>query len=518
MSTTAATGTISALELRRLANGVIWPGFLGTTAPQWLLGALGEGLAGVVYFSQNLDPGDPGQPAALSAQLRTANPAAVIGADEEGGNVTRLQSRDGSDLPGAGVLGRVDDISLTEAAGRALGLRCAAAGINLVLAPVADVNTNPLNPVIGIRSFGSRPAHVARHTAALVRGIQSTGVGACAKHFPGHGDTSTDSHLSLPRLDLALDEVARDHLPPFAAAVEAGVSAVMSAHIVVPGLGKHDGVPATLNPAAAALLRGLGFDGLLVTDALDMAAIRATVGVGQGAVAALLAGADLLCVGNPGNPAVHGGSGDEERYREVLNALLAAVADGSLPVEVLRRASARVAAFAQSSLPAPDLTDPVEPTDWTAVARAALDVVPAGAAPGCGPHPDGLLPRIPPRGTVLFADLRGNHNIAAGSAGNFFAAALARHVDIRTVSAGGLKDLADAAEQPAAVVLLADGLAGPADGSQRRALAAAATLFPAAVCINAGIAADAPAAVPILNCHGSSRVTARAAAGLLLGH
>ena len=283
-------------DLLRLVNGVIWPGFSGRTLPEWLDGALHDGLAGVVYFSQNIDPADPAQPARLSASVREANPLAVIGSDEEGGNVTRLESRLGSSIPGAAVLGRIDDARVTEAAGRAVGDLCRNAGINLVLAPVADVNTNPFNPVIGVRSFGDRPGPAGRHTAAMITGIQSAGVGACAKHFPGHGDTSTDSHLELPALRLTLDQIKAEHLPPFRAAITAGVKSVMTAHIVVPELGP---APATLNPASGSLLRGLGFEGLQVTDALDMAAIRATTGSGRGAVLALLAGADLLCLGNP---------------------------------------------------------------------------------------------------------------------------------------------------------------------------------------------------------------------------
>ena len=159
-------------ELPRLINSVILPGFIGTTVPQWLATALDNGLAGVVYFGHNIDPDAPEQVAALSAAIHAANPSAVIAVDEEGGNVTRLQSRDGSTLPGAATLGALDDLTTTAAAGRAIGRLCRDAGINLTIAPVADVNTNPLNPVIGVRAFGADTTLVSAHTAASITGIQ----------------------------------------------------------------------------------------------------------------------------------------------------------------------------------------------------------------------------------------------------------------------------------------------------------------------------------------------------------
>ena len=160
-------------------------------------------------------------------------------------------------------------------------------------APVADVNTNPHNPVIGVRSFGADPELVARHVAAFVRGTQRQGVAACAKHFPGHGDTAVDSHLDLPVVAGDLEAA----LLPFRAAIAAGVKAVMTGHLVVPGL---DELPATLSRRIiTGLLREeLGFDGLVVTDALEMRAISGGVGVEEAGVQALAAGVDALCVGH----------------------------------------------------------------------------------------------------------------------------------------------------------------------------------------------------------------------------
>lgn len=506
-------------RLGRLVNGVIWPGFIGTTVPRWLAAALAEGLAGVVYFRHNIDADPPTQVAKLSASIRESNPDAIIGADEEGGNVTRLQAREGSSVPGAAVLGRLDDVAVTEAAGAEIGRMCRDAGINLVIGPVADVNTNPANPVIGVRSFGPDTALVGRHAAAMVRGIQSAGVGACAKHFPGHGDTVSDSHTALPRLDLSLAAVERDHLPPFRAAIAAGVAAMMTAHIVIPELGE---APATLNPAAGDLLRSMGFDGLLVTDALDMAAVRATVGSGSGAVQALLAGADLLCVGNPDNSYSSGGT-DEGAYLEIRDALVAAVSDGTLPLDVLKRAAGRVASFSSRTRTAgsshgSSAAAAWSSPDWTAVARRACDVVEvAGNA------------RLPAGTTaVAFLDARVKTNMAAGSARNFFAAELPPEIAVHPVS---LDDLPvelpvelpvdgepDSPEAPACVVLV-DSLADP---RQWDAVEAVARAIPTAICINAGLgvqalALDARPPLTTINCYGASRVTARAVAALLTG-
>src|SRR5690606_20490866 len=214
-------------QLQRLANAILWPGFLGSEVPGWLADALDDGLAGVVYFAQNLD----GDTAALSEEIHRIAPQALIGIDEEGGSVTRLETSTGSSIPGAAQLGMLDDPDLTRATGYEVGRRVAAIGGDVVIAPVADVNTGPRNPVIGVRAFGASTDLVSRHVAAAVRGIQATGVAACAKHYPGHGDTHTDSHHDLPRLTLSQDEIERVHLPPFQAAVDAGVLSIMTDHI-----------------------------------------------------------------------------------------------------------------------------------------------------------------------------------------------------------------------------------------------------------------------------------------------
>jgi beta-N-acetylhexosaminidase len=277
-------------SLERDALACILPGFEGPVVPDWVRRRLAEGLGGVLLFGWNVD--SPGQLRELTGALR-AEGDVLVGIDEEGGDVTRLEVATGSSYPGNAALGAVDDVDLTERVAASIGADLADVGVNLNLAPVADVNTNPLNPVIGIRSFGADAELVARHVAASVRGLQRAGVAACAKHFPGHGDTAQDSHHELPVVE-TLEPAA---LVPFRAAVEAGVRAVMTAHIVVRSVGEE---PATMSRHLLTdVLRGeLGFDGFVITDALEMRAISDTVGVEEGAVRALAAGADALCLGH----------------------------------------------------------------------------------------------------------------------------------------------------------------------------------------------------------------------------
>ncbi|MGI3227675.1 glycoside hydrolase family 3 protein [Streptomyces sp. GTA36] len=331
--TTIASGTDT---LTRDALAVLQPGFTGTSAPSWLLRRLGEGLASVGLFGRNI--ATPAQVAALTAQLRAERDDVLVAIDEEGGDVTRLEVRTGSSFPGNHALGAVDDTALTEAVAHELGRRLAACGVNLNWAPSADINSNVDNPVIGVRSFGADTSLVARHTAAYVSGLQSAGVAACTKHFPGHGDTAVDSHHAMPRIDAELSVLDSRELVPFRAAIEAGTRAVMSAHILVPALDPVH--PATLSRRIlTGLLREeLGYDGLIVTDGMEMQAISATYGIERGSVLAIAAGADAICVG--------GGLSDEPTVLRLRDALVAAVRSGELPEERLADAAARVRALA----------------------------------------------------------------------------------------------------------------------------------------------------------------------------
>jgi beta-N-acetylhexosaminidase len=368
-------------DLRRLALACVWPGFPGHEAPEWLRRRLADGLGGVCLFGWNVR--DVEQVAALTASLRAENPAVLVSTDEEGGDVTRLEVGGGSSFPGNWALGVVDDVGVTAEVAAGIGSLCGRAGVNLDLAPVADVNSNPANPVIGIRSFGADPKLVARHVAAFVEGVQRCGVAACAKHFPGHGDTEQDSHVELPRAEGELEPA----LVPFRAAIAAGVQSIMTAHIVLPAFGE---LPATVNPRILSdLLRGeLGFDGLVVTDALEMRGLADSVGIEEGAVLALAAGADALCLGHD----LH-----DDAVESVSRAIIAAVGARRLPVERLEEAAARIARVADWAQPR--IVD-VDSGLGLAAARRALQV-------------EGE-PRL--SGPALVIELLPEPNIAAGVA------------------------------------------------------------------------------------------------------
>jgi len=349
----ATPGSDSA-QLLRDAGAVLQAGFEGAAAPDWLRRRLGSGeLGGVALFGRNVR--DTAQLAALTGELRGLQPGVLVAIDEEGGDVTRLEVARGSSYPGNHALGSADDPGLTEQAARAIGLDLAAAGVNLNYAPVVDVNANPDNPVIGVRSFGSDGALVARHAAAYVRGLQSAGVAACAKHFPGHGDTSADSHLGLPLVDFDDAKVAL-HLAPFRAAIAAGARCVMTAHILFP---RYDAeLPATMSRAVmTGLLRDeLGFDGLVITDGIDMGSISARWGIAEGAAKAIGAGVDAICFG--------GGLASEDAFLYLRNALVWAVREGRLPEERLHEAAERcrvVARWSAETRPSPGEAAVAEP-------------------------------------------------------------------------------------------------------------------------------------------------------------
>ena len=359
----------------------------------------------------------------------------------------------------------------------------ARAGINLNLAPVADVNTNPLNPVIGVRSFGADPELVARHVAAFVAGTQGQGVAACAKHFPGHGDTSADSHLELPVAGGDLEAA----LLPFRAAVEAGVQAVMTGHLLVPEL---DDAPATLSPRIlTGLLRDeLGFEGLVITDALEMRAVSETVGVEQAAVRALAAGADALCVGHDLHEAAVG---------SIHAAILRAVRAGRLAEERLAEAAGRVAAVGRWAAPTGD--GAVGREAGFDAARRALSI--SGEVATAGP--------------ILVLDLVPEANIAAGDAQHGLAELLpdARRVRLRAAPDDIEPLLAEHPDRRLVVVLRDAGR----HEWQRATTAAALSLRPDAILVETGLPGGLPDAAASVVSHGAGRANLAAVAEALAG-
>ncbi|MGL5863763.1 MAG: glycoside hydrolase family 3 protein [Phycicoccus sp.] len=344
---TPPPGPMTPAPLVHDVTATLLPGFSGTTVPGWLERAGDEGLVSVCLYGDNTD--DTGLECATT-EVRRVIPGVLLATDEEGGDVTRVHYPGGSPAVGNAVLGRLDDLDTTRRSAASVGADLRALGIGLDLGPVVDVNSSPDNPVIGVRSFGDDPALVARHASAWVAGLQGVGVAACAKHFPGHGDTVVDSHHGLPRVDVPLDVLRSRELVPFRAAVAAGVAAVMTSHVLVDALDPDR--PATFSPRAIGVLRDeLGFSGVVVSDALDMAGASGGTdlagagadagGVRGAAVRALAAGVDLLCLGS---------GTTEERFAGVRAAIVDAVGSGRLPRERVAEAAARVRDLATGHL------------------------------------------------------------------------------------------------------------------------------------------------------------------------
>jgi beta-N-acetylhexosaminidase len=484
-------------ELDDLVDACLVPGFAGDRVPDWVHAALGRGMAGVCVYGANLT-GGPAQPApervrAISDAVHATAPDALVTLDEEGGDVTRLDYLVGSGYPGNLALGVVDDVGLTRAVATAVGADLRAAGVDVDLAPSVDVNSDPRNPVIGVRSFGADPALVARHGAAFVAGLQAAGVAACAKHFPGHGATTVDSHLDLPVVDADPGTVRARELPPFAAAVAAGADLVMTSHVVFPAV---DGQPATLSRRwLVDVLRGeLGFDGVVVTDALDMAGVRAAHGIPGAAVLSLAAGADLLLVG---------AEDGEEHCAAIRRAAAAAVRSGDLAEERLHEAAGRVRALRRRQ--AARAAGPVPEGDPGAVAaRRALRV--RGVVPLTGP--------------AVVVEVRGAANTAVGDARWSLAdplAALGLPAEEVTVRDGdpGASAVAARAQGRPLVVAVRDAYRHP---GQRGWLQALLAERPDAVVVALGMPDDADLTVgPAIVTHGAARVLTQAAAEVLSG-
>ena len=281
-------------------------------------------VGGICLFRRNII--DRIQVTELCEQLRTfCGDDVLIATDQEGGTVVRA-----TEVPhaaGSMALGAIDDLSITKQAGQLTARGLKHLGINLNFAPVADVNNNPLNPVIGDRSYGANPTKVAEHVAAFVQGLQQEGVAATLKHFPGHGDTAIDSHLELPKLDVSLSRLEEVELVPFKSGIQSGAACVMSYHGLIPVLDAE--YPGTLSrKVMTSLLRErLGFEGVCITDALEMEAIARQYSIAEAAILALNAGNDLALYD------VH--ESGVAKHEAVFKAMDKALQDGLLNIEEL---------------------------------------------------------------------------------------------------------------------------------------------------------------------------------------
>ncbi|MEX2535076.1 MAG: glycoside hydrolase family 3 N-terminal domain-containing protein [Trueperaceae bacterium] len=340
--------------------------------------------AGFLFYPSNV-PSTQTARSVTQALQEAADYPLLFGIDQEGGPFTTYRVDDATIFPGNMALAAAGDPELATEVARATGQGLAYAGFNMNFAPVVDVNSHPDNPIIGIRSFGAHVATVANLGQAYLAGLEEAGVTTVAKHFPGHGDTSTDSHLSLPSVDGDRARLNAVELPPFEAMIEAGVPAIMTAHVAFPAL--EADLPATLSPAAlTGLLRGeLGFEGLIVTDYMDMAAIDARYGAGEAAVLSVLAGADMVLLGP-----------DLEKQREVHAALVEAVRTGRLSEERVREAVARSRLVAERYRPRWDAPTP----DYDAHRELAREVATAGATLLWN---DGVLPLEPAAEVLVVA-------------------------------------------------------------------------------------------------------------------
>jgi beta-N-acetylhexosaminidase len=430
---------VNGSTLRGLALRTLLPAFPGTLPPEWALRLAREGLGGFALFGYNIADAD--QIAALTAELRSARPDVIVATDEEGGDVTRLCYAHGSPYPGNAALGVVDDVDLTHGIYRAIGDELAAVGITLDMAPAVDVNSADDNPAIGTRSFGADPQRVAAHAAAAVTGLQVAGVAACAKHFPGHGATEVDSHLGLPLVDATEELLWRRELPPFQAAIAAGVRAVMTAHIRVPFL--TGDLPATFSSEAliGLLRKELGFTGAIVSDALEMQGASGHIGLPEAAVRALVAGNDLLCFG--------GELAKSPDVQDVIEATAAAIVEavhaGRLTAARLDEAAGRNAVLgnpgtavqvngypADLGLAAARRALRIEGTLPSLVGSLVVQLEPP-ASVAVGDVPWGLAPQLPDVLTLRMTTSDGHSGASAGGVDGAVIDAIAARAQARPV-------------------------------------------------------------------------------------
>lgn len=477
----------------RDALGVLMAPITGTELPDRAGEALDAGLASVILFGHNTP--DAATAGRLARAIHARAEDCVVAIDEEGGDVTRLQAATGSALPTAWALGEADDVELTRDVGKALGDLLAACDLDLDLAPVLDVSTDPANPVIGTRAFGDDPDRVAHHAKAFATGLIEAGLGTCAKHFPGHGATATDSHTALPLIDLDAAQFEREHLAPWR--IAPWLDSVMTAHVLVPALGQG---PASISPWSRPLLdRAVGgtFQGLVITDALDMAAVAEDPGYGEAAVRAIESGADLLCLGTSLR------RDDEQMLREAHDALVAAVDAGRLPRQVLHARAERVRQWRRSLrtrrrfVPAPEIETALDRAEQLGAEAAARAVRARHAALDLSP--------------VTVLDLRHRAQHASGARSQQLVDTL-RERGVRAEEPAWPEEQLDSAAQVLALTRLPR-----SDPEEGQRLAALLARCPETIVIHTGVPDAAPDHRRLVLAHGGGRTMMRAAVDLLLG-
>jgi beta-N-acetylhexosaminidase len=322
---------VPARDLRRHIGQLAIAGFAGHSIPAELRSIAREfDLGGIILFARNVEAPDQVAEISREAQSLAGELPLWVSVDQEGGRVARLRAPF-TVWPPMITLGRSGDERLAERFARALAAELKAVGISLDYTPVLDVHTNPKNPVIGDRALAERADDVARLGRVIVTTLQAEGIAACGKHFPGHGDTSSDSHHELPVIEHPPDRLEAVELVPFQAAIAAGVASIMTAHILVPAYDEEQ--PATLSPRVVdgLLKKKLGYTGLVLSDDLEMRAISGKYGIPEATVAAIAAGCDavLMC------------GTSQEHQAAALEAIIRAVENGTLPEKRVEDALAR---------------------------------------------------------------------------------------------------------------------------------------------------------------------------------
>ncbi len=320
------------MTLREQIGQLFMMGFTGTTVSHDLASFItAYKPGGVIFFRRNLESVQ--QIVDLTNGLQKLSPASplLIAIDQEGGRVSRLPA-EFTIFPPCGQLGQCNSSELAYSAAATIAKELRAVGINMNMAPVLDVNSNPDNPVIGDRAFGAEPDLVAEMGLATIGGLQDNMVVACGKHFPGHGDTATDSHKELPVVDAGIQRLRETEFPPFQQAIRQGVASLMTAHVLYRALDPD--APATLSPAVIQrLLREeFRYDGVVFTDDLEMHAIIDHDGIGEAAVRSFVAGCDVLLICK-----------DQDRVLTAMQAMERAVLDGRITPERLEQSLTRVA-------------------------------------------------------------------------------------------------------------------------------------------------------------------------------